>query len=518
MNRKRVALISGVVLSVLGLVGVILWFTVHTRVRLWMWDRTAAQPFEEGESSAMARCASPNWATWLKLSNVDLDVVCGEAWVVTELAEKIGSADRAHWVELVVADPSTPPGFRMRGALALLLAGWGTPAEPAWLAEQLTPTRRAMWIRAAAESDPVSAQIGPELATLALAARVRLGTTPPAAALPALDWLATVDDPHAESEASRTATMVSGVYPELVGEVRARRAAGRPVAGLAGRWSRELLAHPECEAPGDPSHCAALWTAILERALTDASLETGEARPPDPEEHPRVAQILASMGAGAQERRATAYAIAAAVAWVGASPDPGARLRSLAERATGPSPTVARFVWDGVASPFLSAVLVSAIGDGADVPTEIRVGDQGDLWIRIDGVDVLRACGLDGTLAVPDAPPWPADAVMAGALAELAAASAAGGQGMRGLKLATAAERIDPLVAGPLAVRLASGAPPELEAGRRIGVSLLRPVSPPTGAEASRRRAGEHGPTTCPPAAPAEVPMPIPPAEPPSAP
>jgi hypothetical protein len=138
MNRKRVALIGGVVLSLLGLVGVILWFTLHTRVRTWMWDRTAGQPLEDGEAAELARCASPSWAAWLKVSTLDPDIVCGEAWVVAQLAEKLGSADRARWIDLRVADPATPPGFRMRGAMALLVAGWGTSAEPAWLAEQLT--------------------------------------------------------------------------------------------------------------------------------------------------------------------------------------------------------------------------------------------------------------------------------------------------------------------------------------------------------------------------------------------
>lgn len=497
MNRKRVALIVGVVLSVLGVVGMILWFVLHTRVLLRMWDRTAAQPFEEAELVDLARCTPPSWSTWLKVMRSDVDVICGEAWVASQLAERIGSADRAHWVAIQVGASSIPAGTRMRGGVALLLAGWGTPVEPAWLSEQLEPTRRAMWVRAAAESDPVSLQVGPALASLGAAGRVRIGTLLPADALPALDWLARVGDPYAEAEASLTATQAAGVYPELVGDVRVRRAAGRPVAGAAGRWNRELLAHPECEAPGDPSHCASLWTEILDRVLTEDSLETGVALPPEPEPHPRIAQILASMASGAQERRAAGHAIRAAVAWVAASPDPGARLRSLAARVTAPSPTITRFPWDGTAPPFLSAVVVSAIGDGAEVPTEIRVGDQGDLWIRIDGVDVLRACDLDGAPSVSDGAPWPPDAVMAGALAELAAISAAEGQGMSGLRLATAAERIDPLVAGPLAVRLAVGAPPELEAGRRIGVSLLRPVSPPTGAEASRRRAGEHGPTTC---------------------
>jgi hypothetical protein len=287
------------------------------------------------------------------------------------------------------------------------------------------------------------------------------------------------------------------VFPDLVGQVRTRRAQGRPVAGPYSRWSAELMAHPECEAPGDPSHCSGLWTAILDRWLTEGALETGVALPPDPEEHPRVAQVLASSGAAAQERRGAAWAIEAAATWVAASPDPAARLRSLAARPTRPTPTIARFPWDGAAPPFLAAVVVTAIGDRANVETEVRVGDTGEVWLRIDGVDVVRSCGQDGGSARPEGAPWPADAVLAGALAELGAISAADGQGMRGLKLATAAERIDPLVAGPLAMRLASGAPPEMEVARRIGVSLLRPVSPPTGAEASRARVGDRGPTIC---------------------
>lgn len=487
MVRKRLILGGAIGAVVLVLVVGVAWLVLHTTIRLWFWDKVASFPLGEDDKAELATCESAGFWTLLRAANEGIAVPCGEAWFASELAGKLKSSDRARWFELRVADPAAPASLRLRGAVALALAGRHPPEEPMWLLKNLPPDLEAEWLRASVESDPVAVQLGPAVRTLGIAARVRQDLAPGAASVPALEWLAWVDDPAAESAATSTATQVAGVYPELVEQVRGRLAAGRPVGGAAARWRPLVARHPECG-----TRCGPLFTAILEQTLTDQAIEDGTPLPPELPEPPHLAQILTALGAPSQERRAVAYGWSALSEWIGAAPDRAERLRSFARRPTKSIPSIARVPWDGVAPPFLAALVISALGEEASVPVDVRVDDSGGVWLNIDGVDIPRSCSAPG--APPEGTPWPDDAVLAGALTERAASET---DHTRGLRLATAAERIDPLIGGPLAVRLASNAAPELEVGRRIGVGLLAPVSPPVGADTARRRMGERGPALC---------------------
>jgi hypothetical protein len=488
MKSKRWLVAAAIAVTVLFFAASLVWSTMHTQIRLWFWDKIAERSVSEGDQVEIASCSPLSYWTLLKVVQADMDVACGEAWLVGELAEKLNSEDRAHWLALRVGDDNAPAGMRIRGAVAMALADFTPPAEPAWLLDSLSAPRQAQWLRAAAESDDVAVHLGPALRTLGVAARVRQDLTPGAPALPALEWLAWVDDPAAEVAATSTATQVAGVFPEIVEQVRGRVAAGRPVSGSAARWRSLVAQHPECG-----TRCGPLFVAILERTLTDQALEEGTQLPPEPTENPDLAQILTALGAPSQERRAVAYGWSALLEWVKAAHEPAERIRSFARRPTGSVSSLAQVPWDGVAPPFLAALVVNALGAALDVPVDVRVGEKGEVWLDIDGVRIVRSCGEEG--APPEGNPWPDDAILAAALTEWAANEQ---DQTRGLRLATAAERIDPLIGGPLAIRLASGAAPELESGRRIGVSLLRPVSPPVGADSARRRMGERGPTVCP--------------------
>jgi hypothetical protein len=488
MKSKHGLAAAAIVLGALLLAGSLVWSTMHTEIRLWFWDKIAERPVSEGDQVKIASCSPLSFWTLLKVVQSDMEVACGEAWLVRELADKLNSEDRAHWLALRVDNDNAPAGLRIRGAVALALAKFSPPAEPAWMLDALPAIRQAQWLRAATESDEVALHLGPALRTLGIASRVREDLTPGAPALPALEWLAWVDDPAAEVAATSTATQVAGVFPEIVEQVRGRAASGRPVSGSVARWRSLITQHPECG-----TRCGPLFVAILERTLTDQALEEGTPLPPEPTEHPDLAQILTALGAPSQERRAVAYGWSALVEWVTASPSPAERLRSYARRPTGSVGSLAQVPWDGVAPPFLAALVVNALGAAVDVPVDVRVGEKGEVWLEIGGVSIVRSCGEEG--GRPEGSPWPDDAILAAALTEWAASEK---DPTRGLRLATAAERIDPMIGGPLAVRLASGAAPELESGRRIGVSLLRPVSPPVGADSARRRMGERGPTICP--------------------
>ncbi|MEQ1570192.1 MAG: hypothetical protein ABMA64_31450, partial [Myxococcota bacterium] len=466
------------------------WLLLHTLVRTWFWDRVAARPLSDSERADLARCEPVAWWTWLKVVESGVETPCGEAWLATSLAARVGSDDRAGWLVDRAARLDGDPSTRMRVATALSLAGHPPPVEPAWLVDELDPMHVSSWVRAAAESDVVAAQLGARLAAFGAVAKVHEGALPAGDGLPALEWLASVDDARAEQLALTAALEISGGDPTLPERVRSRRAAGRPVSGMGARWSRVLLAHPEC----GPS-CAAMWTEIADQVLTDDALESGLRRAPDPIEPAPLAEWMMATGRSVEERRAAAWAFQALVRWIEAGPDRASRLRTFAARPVEAGGSLPRLLWDGVGPPFLDALVVTALGEATEVPVEVRVGDQSDVWMRIGDLDVVRSCGPEG--GAPPGPAWPQGALISAALVEYAVPKVPSAP-MGALPVVIAAQRFDPLVAGPLAVRLAGAAPAELEVGRRIGVGLLGPMTLPSGADAARRRTGELAGSTGP--------------------
>lgn len=484
------AWLTGMLASVL-----LLWFVFHTSFRTSFWDAMAERPLGEAETAEVERCEEAPWWTWLKIVHANVEVPCGEVWVVEGLAERVRDQDRALWLQLRSDAADLPARTRMRIALALLIAGRPARDEPAWLLDELDEADRETWIRAAGRSNPIATQLGPRGAGLGALVRAERGGISEAELLPTLYWLAEVGDPGAEQAAVRTAAALAEVPPDLGDRIRARRAAGRPVANREARFARLVLDHPECG-----ERCGALYAEILDQVLTEAALEDGSAPPVDSPEPPPIAEVLTAVEARVAERRAAARGIEIAASWVRAAPDPAARLRSLAAHLPDDQWSIARVAWNGAGTPLLSALVLAVIGESAGVAVEVRSDPAGALWFRIGGVDVPRACGQKGT--APDGSPWPVSGLVAGALLERARALA-GADAVTARRLAMAAQRADPLVGGPLAAQLAGESKPELTVGRRIGASLLGPVSVPSGADAARRTIGEQGPPTCAAAAPA---------------
>src|SRR5262245_32129425 len=122
MDRRQLRLAIGA-----GLVGMvasvaILWVTFHTTLRTSFWDSIAQRPLTTSEIGELERCVPPAWWTWLKVVSRDVEVPCGEAWVVQELAEKVRDRDRALWLHTRALNPALSPKTQMRIAVALLVA------------------------------------------------------------------------------------------------------------------------------------------------------------------------------------------------------------------------------------------------------------------------------------------------------------------------------------------------------------------------------------------------------------
>ena len=160
MVRKRLILGGAIGAVVLVLVVGVAWLVLHTTIRLWFWDKVASFPLGEDDKAELATCESAGFWTLLRAANEGIAVPCGEAWFASELAGKLKSSDRARWFELRVADPAAPASLRLRGAVALALAGRHPPEEPMWLLKNLPPDLEAEWLRASVESDPVAVQLG----------------------------------------------------------------------------------------------------------------------------------------------------------------------------------------------------------------------------------------------------------------------------------------------------------------------------------------------------------------------
>lgn len=487
-NQLRLAIrawLTGVFASV-----VLLWLAFGRTFESSFWDSMAERPLGDAEATQLDRCEAPGWWTWLKVVRHDLPVRCGEVWVVEQLAEKIASHPaRIQWVSALGAKGEPAPRTRMRVALGLLVAGQAAQDEPAWLLETLPAEERELWIAAAGESPVVAEQMGPRAIGLGALAQARAGDLRPAEVLPTLYWLGAVDDAEADAHATETAAALADVPADLGDRVRERRKAGRPIGGPAARFVRAILAHPECGA-----RCGALYAEILDEVLTDAALNDGGEPVRDPPAPAALAELLTAAAVSAADRRAAAEGIRAAASWVRAAADPAARLRTLVARAPDPRWSIPRATWDGGGTPLSSALAFALIGEAAGVPVEVRADDVGALWFTIGGERVSRSCGEIG--APPDGSPWPVASLVAGALLERAQAILAANPA-EARRLAVAAQRADPLIGGPLAVRLTAEVPREIEIGRRIGASLLGPLSVPTGGDAARRALGERGPPTC---------------------
>jgi hypothetical protein len=477
MTRSRFALVAGAV-AILA-VGA-LWGGLHTRLRLAFWDRVAARSLTDEDHAALAACEGGWWAITRVLEQ-DVDAPCGEPWLVERVAAQVrGSKDRVAW--LTVRTAGAVRARQFRAALVLAAADEPTPVEPAYLLaharDELPSARLAELLLAAGEGATWADALGSRGVALGRTTAARQGQVAVPEVLPVLRWLAAVGQPEAEEAVSAVASAALGVDDAWLATVRHRREAGLAVWQIPDAWRGPLLAHRDCPAGA----CSALWVALL--ALPDDDAD-GTVAPPAPRGDARLERIARIAGATEDDVVALAWGFDRTAAWVTASPEPAERLASLLGGAPSHSPVpFARTLWDGAGAPFGAALVASALAQVANVPVSIRSAGDGTVWIGLGDVDVVRSkCG-----ASPGGPPhtvvWPAAAVEAAAVAELASAT-----GPEAAGLAAASARLDPLVGEGLVDRvLGPDVSADVKVGRMVGAAVGRPVAPPSGAEDERRQ------------------------------
>ena len=206
--------------------------------------------------------------------------------------------------------------------------------------------------------------------------------------------------------------------------------------------------------PNCPSPCLELWVDLLR---LDA-----EAEGQDPWEYPETTPILeplaSQIGFTGWRMRALEWWTRAAVQWVSASPDPAGRLATLAEGGPDGVSDPLRVFWDRSAGPFTTAVVVSEVARRSSLPVDVRVDDAGAMWIDVGGRQVVRrGCARSAAEGPPIGGGWDRLSLIAGALAEAAADAVERGDHLSGVRLATAAERMDPILAKDLPTRMARG-------------------------------------------------------------
>lgn len=449
--RRRVAwAAAALVLLLLAGAGALV---ARRGVRSWWWDGVAGRPMSDDERAAFGACGTVEFGVLAKALVTDEPAPCGEAWVVREGARHARGSDQAAWLAERVVAPATPEGGRLRGALALALAGRVPPLEPALLRPRL-PDERWGAFRDLLPDAELAALLGPAGEALGLAERLATGEASEAEALPALVWLAAVGAPEADAAVVRAVAAVSGADPAVAERLGERRGRGAPLAG-GGAPDPEGLARASCRGDG----CA---RALLQAVLRERRVEgfaTGPAADPVPAELGLDAFFLA-LGAADDERAALAWEVGALRRWVDGHPE---RLHRLWSR-PGRGPAV-RLAWDGAGTPFLAAVVVRAVAPEAI----FRADRPGSVWAELDGAWGARSCVGEGL--EPPGEDWPAAALLARAARE---ARTPGGERL--------AVRLDPSLPAP---------PPRGDPVARALGEELAPLAPLAGAEGDRARVTE---------------------------
>ncbi|MBX2796677.1 MAG: hypothetical protein KTR31_03375 [Myxococcales bacterium] len=450
VDYRRFLMPAGV--AAVGLVAIaIFWLAVQSSVRHGLWQTVAQRQPAKSEFRRLDDCKSVGWWTWLKVLSQNRAVRCGEVWAAEELADKVRGADRVTWLSEWVTSPQSKPLLKLRASLALTLAGKPTPAEPAWLSlDPNLPDWPGPGLAAAVAQDRAwGVHLGPRWMALGRVWALSESGLGPSDALLPLEALWAIEDESVASQAARAAARGMSVPPDLPDDVRYRRSRGLPPGNLPSGWAEAILSRPDC-----PSPCLELWIDLLR---LDA-----EAEALDPWEYPETTPILeplaSQIGFTGWRMRALEWWTRAAVQWVAASPDPAARLATLAEGGPDGSADPLRVYWDRTAAPFTTAVVVMEVGRRASLPVDVRIDEGGAMWIDVGGRRVVRrGCARPAGTEPPEGGGWDRLSLIAGALAEAAADAVARGEHLNAVRLATAAERMDPILAHGLPTRMAEG-------------------------------------------------------------
>lgn len=476
--NRRLVLPLGVALGGLALIGAV-WLGAQSQARFALWQSVADSPLSPSEGDRLARCdRKPGWWTWVKVLHHDRPVPCGEGWAIDRMADKIRrSPDRRRWVRQYVEAPELSPRRRLRASLLLNVVGEPTPDEPAWLsvAELDTVEAEASPVRMAAEGWPWAVQLGPRITAWGTLEGMSIAGATAGDAVHAFEALWATEDPDLAAPLVEQAATGLDVPASLPEDRWYRRRQGRPSQMHPRGWSRLILGRTAA-CPPDAKRlseaCLTLWRDLLVRqASTDLD---------DPFEYlplPLTLQPLLSVVEPQGRRtRAVEWWMQATEDWIRAAPDPDRRLASLADGSTDPElarqahPIAA--LYDRTATPFVTAAVVAELARRVDRTVEVRVDDEGTLWIQVGDELVTRPrCG---TMAAspPDRTPWPESSLLAAALVEAAVQAP---DVLTAARWTAAARALDPAVVPELRP-LPADAPAGVGAGYATGARLFAPT------------------------------------------
>jgi len=439
---------------------------VQRTVRWAMWSQVMPRPLGQGPTADLTACEPVGWWTALKVLSQDLDVPCGDGWLVATLGDEVRGALRAERLWDWAAGVDQPVRLRLRSALGLVAAGRGSPVEPTWLAVEASVSGdvETDWIPdSIAAGTDWAAQMGPRWLLMGELRRRVSELDPCSGQL--LEAVSLVPDPELTRQATDGAAAALGIPTDFPGVVRSRRQRGLPVSDVPASWVRAILRH-DCDGP-----CLALWAELLNSELEQSDQSGACATEVDPE----LERLADWMGYDGPQRRGLAWWLERGADWVSASQDPAARLSTIAiGGATGRADPVA-VLWDRTASPMTTAVVVSELGRRTGVPVVVRVDAVGGVWMDVGGVQVHRpSCDGDGPQKPPADSAWSLEALAAAALVERARAAAADGNLLSAVGQLSMARRLDPDGVNEQAEKAldGSGAAWDARAGLRVGAAL----------------------------------------------
>lgn len=426
-------------LGVAGLVSAaIFWVAIQSSVRFTLWSTVSEWQPTNIEHRKLAECRPPGWWAWLKVLAKDRAITCGETWAAQAVASKITVNDREQWLRDWVESTESSPLRRLRASLALSVAGRPTPAEPAWLSldPDLPQWPTPGLASAIAEEAPWGVHLGPRWMALGKLWAVSVSGQPAEEAVPALEALWALGDPTVGRVAVSAVARGLDAPPDLLQDARYRRRRGLHAGTLPDGWAEAIGRRPTCEEP-----CLELWIDLLR-------LEAAVGNDGPIDDPPTVASLRplsGVLGYTGVRGRALSWWIDAAAAWVTAAPEPARRLASLGLGAEEGAPDPIAVVWERGGTPWMTVAVLEELGRRVGLDVDVRANGTGTVEVVI-GDQRLSRPGCGGATERPAGSSWPRSSLHAAALAEAALHASRAEEGPLAMRLAAAAERLDPVL------------------------------------------------------------------------
>lgn len=480
--------------------GVASALVVGVAVAAWTWGQDAwwaaavTWPLDEEEAAAVEACEDPGWIGLLRVLEQDLDAPCAADWFADAGKPHLTKRHlrRVRWLRGVAEDGERSPRARFRAASALLVGGHETLPGLAILTRgESLSAGRARLADAISEGRWPVEWADPDLrgdAALRVLAEDDVGVMHRAIARLRHEALFDDGDAAARARMADAGLDLVGLGGGVLEAALDRRDGGLsqyalPVSLHAtvvnrGQVCRERAAaaclhlvadllEDRIDAAERPARVAVrtpvpLWEVLHDRAPASVGVRADAVG--------AVAHWVGETEAAARPRRLLATVAGGESAHNGAAGDPAAVLR----HHRGP--------------PWTTALTALAIAEVADVEVAVAADGAG-VWLTV-GDEALRvqACGVRLPIAEGEDPgaAWPADAVLAQAALEAAAAATERSDVRR---LTAFAARMDPLGAGPALAALTDDGGAELGASAAAVVAAGEaPV--PSGAEDARATVG----------------------------